>query len=281
LALTGVDFPPLKAVMLGRLESLIDHMAQAVGDVDEHTRTRGAPASSGRGCAGSPSPSSTHGAAAMHNPTEIYPAFGVIPVPMSWCGMFRDLPDGRRAWTCGGCSHPSDCACEGRCHRARPRDYMKLLRVQYAPRTWGSCTARSARTAAYRDRARVFDEWVRLLAPGGRVLFTDPITVTGPLSSDEIAIRASIGYFVFVPPGEDERLLRKAALRPLGIEDATENMAAVAERWLAARAKRAGTLREIEGEQTFDGQQRFLEVAARLARERRLSRFVYLAEKPR
>lgn len=132
-----------------------------------------------------------------------------------------------------------------------------------------------------RDRARVFDEWVRLLAPGGRVLFTDPITVTGPLSSDEIAIRASIAYFVFVPLGEDERLLRKAALRPLGIEDATENMAAVAERWLAARAKRAGTLREIEGEQTFDGQQRFLEVAARLARERRLSRFVYLAEKPR
>jgi SAM-dependent methyltransferase len=29
-----------------------------------------------------------------------------------------------------------------------------------------------------RDRAGVFDEWVRLLAPGGRVLFTDPITVT-------------------------------------------------------------------------------------------------------
>jgi SAM-dependent methyltransferase len=132
-----------------------------------------------------------------------------------------------------------------------------------------------------RDRARVFDEWVRLLAPGGRVLFTDPITVTGPLSSDEIAIRASIGYFVFVPVGEDERLLRKAGLRPLGVEDATENLAAVAERWLAARAKRAGTLREIEGQQTFDRQQRFLDVAARLARERRLSRFVYLAEKPR
>ena len=95
------------------------------------------------------------------------------------------------------------------------------------------------------------------------------------------SIRASIGYFLFVPPGEVERLLREAGLRPLAVEDATENMAAVAERWLAARATRAGTLREIEGEQTFDGQQRFLEVAARLARERRLSRFVYLAEKPR
>ena len=30
----------------------------------------------------------------------------------------------------------------------------------------------------------------------------------------------------------------------------------------------------------FEGQQRFLEVASTLARERRLSRFIYLAEKP-
>jgi SAM-dependent methyltransferase len=131
------------------------------------------------------------------------------------------------------------------------------------------------------DRARVFAEWARVLAPGGRVLFTDPITVTGGLSSEEIALRASIGYFLFVPPGEDERLLRNAGLSPLAIEDATENMAAVAERWLTARAERADTLRAIEGEQTFGGQQRFLEVTARLARERRLSRFIHLAEKPR
>jgi ubiquinone/menaquinone biosynthesis C-methylase UbiE len=130
-----------------------------------------------------------------------------------------------------------------------------------------------------RDRPRVFSDWVRLLAPGARVLFTDPITVTGPLDSDEIAIRASIAYFVFVPPGEDERLLREAGLRVLAVEDATENMATVAERWLAARARRADSLRAIEGNETFHGQQRFLEVAARLARERRLSRFVYLAQK--
>jgi SAM-dependent methyltransferase len=130
------------------------------------------------------------------------------------------------------------------------------------------------------DRARVLADWARMLAPGGRMLFTDPITVTGALSSEEIAIRASIGYFLFVPPGEDDRLLRAAGLRPAAVDDATENMAAVAERWRAARAARAGALREIEGAETFDGQQRFLEVTARLARERRLSRLVYLADKP-
>jgi hypothetical protein len=112
------------------------------------------------------------------------------------------------------------------------------------------------------------------------MLFTDPITVTGPLGSDEIAIRASIAYFLFVPPGENERFLREAGMRVVAVEDATENMATVAGLWLAARAKRADALREIEGDETFEGQQRFLDVAARLARERRLSRFVYLAEKP-
>jgi SAM-dependent methyltransferase len=130
------------------------------------------------------------------------------------------------------------------------------------------------------DRARVFADWARVLAPAGRVLVTDPITVTGPLGSDEIAIRASIGYFVFVPPGEDERLLREAGLDVIAVEDATENMAVVAERWLAARAARVAALTEIEGDDTFRGQQRFLEVAARLARERRLSRLAFLAEKP-
>jgi SAM-dependent methyltransferase len=129
-------------------------------------------------------------------------------------------------------------------------------------------------------RARVLADWTRVLTPGGRMLFTDPITVTGPLTAEEIAIRASIGFFLFVPAGEDERLLRAAGLDALAADDATENMAVVAERWLAARAARAGALTEIEGEATFRGQQRFLEVAAALARERRLSRFVYLAEKP-
>jgi SAM-dependent methyltransferase len=130
------------------------------------------------------------------------------------------------------------------------------------------------------DRRRLLADWARVLQPGGRLLFTDPVTVTGPLGADEIAIRASIGYFLFVPDGEDERVLREVGLRVLEVEDGTENMATVADRWRAARAKHAEALREIEGDETFDGQQRFLEVTATLARERRLSRFVYLAEKP-
>ena len=68
-------------------------------------------------------------------------------------------------------------------------------------------------------------------------------------------------------------------LRLLVCEDVTENMSQTAGRRHAARGSREEALRKIEGEAVFEQQQMFLDVAARLARERRLSRFLYVAEK--
>jgi SAM-dependent methyltransferase len=129
------------------------------------------------------------------------------------------------------------------------------------------------------NRPRVIADWARLLKPGGRLLFTDPITVTGPLTNDEIAVRSSIGFFLFVPRDYDERVISQCGLRLLKCEDVTSNMAEIAERRRAARASREAALREIEGDQTYEGQQEFFAVAARIAREGRLSRFVYVAER--
>lgn len=129
------------------------------------------------------------------------------------------------------------------------------------------------------DRPRVLSEWGRVLKPGGRVVFTDPAIVTGPLTNQEIAIRSSIGFFLFVPPDTNERLLAGAGLRLIAKEDVTDALATTASRWHAARQKRVGELRRLEGDGTFEGQQRFLEVAARIAGERRLSRIAYSASK--
>lgn len=130
------------------------------------------------------------------------------------------------------------------------------------------------------DRARVFAEWARVLRPGGNLVFTDPIVVTGPLANEEMMIRSSIGFFLFVPPGTDERLLRDAGLEVVEVVDRTENMARMTDSWLRARAEREADLRRIEGDDTFDGQQRFFTTAARLAAERRLSRFAFHARRP-
>ena len=131
----------------------------------------------------------------------------------------------------------------------------------------------------FSDRPRVIAEWARLLNVGGRLLFTDPITLTGPLTNAEVAVRSSAGFYLFVPHGYDERVISQCGLQLLVTEDLTANMAKVAEARRAARASRTAALREIEGDQAYDGQQEFLAVAARVAREGRLSRFVYVSKK--
>ncbi len=130
------------------------------------------------------------------------------------------------------------------------------------------------------DRAAVLADWKRMLKLGGRVLFTDPIIVTGPLSNAEIATRSSIGFFLFVPLGTDERLIGKAGLELTVCEDRTANMAETAGRWRDARSARATALIGAEGRNTFEGQQEFFRVTELLARERRLSRFVFVAQRP-
>jgi len=130
------------------------------------------------------------------------------------------------------------------------------------------------------DRPRVLSDWARLLKPGGRLLFTDPITVTGPLTNHEIAVRGSIGFFLFVPLDYDRTVIAQCRLRLLVCEDVTANMAEMAERRGAARGSRSHLLSDIEGAETYNGQQTFFAVAARIAKERRLSRFLYVVEKP-
>jgi cyclopropane fatty-acyl-phospholipid synthase-like methyltransferase len=129
------------------------------------------------------------------------------------------------------------------------------------------------------DRPRVIAEWTRLLKPGGRLLFTDPITLTGALTNAEISVRSSAGFYLFVPHGYDERVIAQCGLRLLACEDVTANMAKVAEAKRAARASRSTALREIEGGQTYENEQQFFAVCARVAREGRLSRFVYVSKK--
>lgn len=129
------------------------------------------------------------------------------------------------------------------------------------------------------NRSQVLAEWQRVLKPEGQILFTDPITVTGLLSNEEIAIRSSIGYFLFAPIGEDERLIKEAGFELIRCEDVTDNEVKISKQWHDARAKRRDDLIRIEGEERFEGLQRFLSVVYKLSIERRLSRLVFTARK--
>jgi SAM-dependent methyltransferase len=129
------------------------------------------------------------------------------------------------------------------------------------------------------DRGRVLADWRRLLKPDGVVVYTDPVVLTGIVSRDELAERASIGYFKFSPPGMNKRLLAEAGLELVHFEDVTASVERVGARWHAARERHEDALVEDEGRDVFDALQQFLETTTRLAREGRVSRHVLVARR--
>lgn len=129
------------------------------------------------------------------------------------------------------------------------------------------------------NRLAVFREWHRVLRTGRRALFTDPVVITGPVTNDELALRSSIGLFLFVPPGINERLMEQAGFRLIRQEDVTDNAALVSGRWHRARQAHKDDLLRIEGEERFEALQRFFEAVHSLTSQKRLSRIAYVAEK--
>ena len=129
------------------------------------------------------------------------------------------------------------------------------------------------------NRLSVLQEWRRVLCPGGRAVFTDPVVITGPVTNDELAMRSLVGLFLFVPPGINEQLIEKAGLDLVKQEDVSENAALISGRWQEARERHKEALLRIEGEARFKGLQQFFAAVHCLTSERRLSRIVYLVEK--
>lgn len=129
-------------------------------------------------------------------------------------------------------------------------------------------------------RLSLLRELHRVLKRGGRLLFSDALVIGGMVSHEEIAIRSSIGYYFFTPPGENERLIKEAGLRLLGAMDTSAEAAVIAKRWHQARENRKDAVVTVEGESNYEGLQRFLSTVHTLTSERRLLRKAYVAQKP-
>src|ERR1700692_783790 len=85
----------------------------------------------------------------------------------------------------------------GLAHRAEFRSADRTRPLPFADASFDAITCIDA-INHFSDRPRVMAEWARLLKPGGRLLFTDPIILTGPLTREDIAVRSSAGSYLFV-----------------------------------------------------------------------------------
>jgi ubiquinone/menaquinone biosynthesis C-methylase UbiE len=128
-------------------------------------------------------------------------------------------------------------------------------------------------------RQEVLAEIFRVLNPGGGVLFSDALVIGGMVSNEEIATRSSIGFYVYSPPGENERLMEQARFQHIRVKDTTESAARIAKRWYHAREKIKEELVAAEGDTNYEGLQQFLSCVHALTSEKRLLRYLYEATK--
>ncbi len=130
-----------------------------------------------------------------------------------------------------------------------------------------------------RNRLAVLQEWYRAVNPGARILFTDPVVIMAPVSNEGLAARSTIGFFLFVPLEVTKELIKEAGFNLLRCEYVTNNIEQISQRRFESRQRHSADLIKIEGEELFTGIQKFLATVHLLTSERRLSRFVFLAEK--
>ena len=173
-------------------------------------------------------------------------------------------------------------------HLAAAQNLSSLARFQVTDASRPLPFADSSFDAAFSNdvlchipaRPALLREIFRTLRPGARFLFSDALVIGGVISDQELAARSSVGYYLFSPPGENERLLQHAGFHILTVTDTTPNAAAISQRWHHARERRLEALIAIEGVKNFDGLQQFLATVHTLTSERRLLRLLYVGEKP-
>jgi cyclopropane fatty-acyl-phospholipid synthase-like methyltransferase len=129
-----------------------------------------------------------------------------------------------------------------------------------------------------RDRAAFFQAVAKLLAPGGRFLFTDAGVITGSVSNEDIRKRSVHGYTQFVVAGWNETLLASSGLKLLETEDRTGSVLKSATGRMTAMEAHRAELVELSGAAAVARQQDYLGTLIDLSTRKAISRVMYMVE---
>jgi SAM-dependent methyltransferase len=157
--------------------------------------------------------------------------------------------------------------------------YDLTKKLPYDPNTFDAIFANDV-LCHVPNRPILLTEVFRILKPGGRFLYSDALIIAGLISQREIDVRSTLGLYIFSTPGQNEGLLTASGFAKPKAIDTTAETARIAANWFNARKKRRRMLLDQEGEEIFAQEQSLLACAAKLAEEKRLLRYVFVAQKP-
>jgi SAM-dependent methyltransferase len=129
-----------------------------------------------------------------------------------------------------------------------------------------------------RDRAALFQAVAKLLAPGGRFLFTDAGVITGSVSNEDIRKRSVHGYTQFVVAGWNETILASSGLKLLETEDRTASVLKSATGRMTAMQAHRAELVELSGAAAVASQEDYLGTLIDLSKRKAISRVMYMVE---
>ncbi|AIK95724.1 class I SAM-dependent methyltransferase [Candidatus Odyssella acanthamoebae] len=132
----------------------------------------------------------------------------------------------------------------------------------------------------YNERLSILKEWNRILKLNAKLIYTDPCIISGIITNNEIMQRASFGEYFFTPLKLQEDLFKSSGFELIKSEDITTNNAEIlSNKWWDAREKNKPDLQKLEGIETFNHIQSFIDMCRQLYNKnnnrRKLSQFAY------
>lgn len=130
------------------------------------------------------------------------------------------------------------------------------------------------------DRAALLSDFARVLKSAGRLLITDTLVTKGELSEEEMRKRSAGVPYYYTPWGRNEEIITQQGFKLLEVQDTGELFLRYTRAWIQQyESKRAEWLKEEDSESLDRLVERF-KVQERAVAQGRLTRVLYLAEKP-
>ena len=129
------------------------------------------------------------------------------------------------------------------------------------------------------ERHQLLGMLIKTLRPGGLLLISDSLVLSGSITAAEVASRSYFGRYTIVPDGFNERNLARSGAKVLWRWDTTKDAVKVFEKFERGRSHHRDRLSLLEGEITFEKMGSYLKICRDLLARNVLKRVLICARR--